>query len=112
MHEFYYSTTKSKGINLRLPLVFIDSVHLLNNFLDNLVKNLCENDFCHLSQEFNANLLDLLNKNIIFPYDSWNSFEKFIEGLPSKHKFDNILTNCEITEKNMNIMLMFAKLLK
>ena len=35
-----------------------------------------------------------------------------MEGLPSKDNFDNILTNCEITEKNMNIMLMFGKLLK
>ena len=43
-------------------LVFIDNVHFLNNSLDNLVKNLESNDFYHLGQEFNANILDLLEK--------------------------------------------------
>ena len=51
-----------KDIKPGLPLLFIDSIYFLNNSLDNLVKNLCENDFDHLSQEFNANLLDLFKK--------------------------------------------------
>ena len=46
----------------------MDSVHSLNNSLDNLVKHLGKNDFHHLKkQEFNANVLDLLEKKNIFP---------------------------------------------
>ena len=35
----------------------------LNNSLHSLVKYLGENDFSHLSHEFNANVLDLLKKS-------------------------------------------------
>ena len=59
-----------------LSLVFIDSVHFLNNPLDNLAENLCENNFYHLSEQFNDNVIDLLIKKK-FPYESCNSFEKF-----------------------------------
>ena len=46
-------------INPELPLVFIDSLHFLNGSLDNLAKNLGENNFYHLSHKFIANVLDL-----------------------------------------------------
>ena len=39
-----------------------------------------------------------------FPYDycdSWDSFSKFKEGLPSKDKFFNTLTNCAISDKKL-----------
>ena len=48
-----------KDINTRPPLAFIDSVYFLNNSIDNLVKNLVENDFYDLS------LLNLFLVNII-----------------------------------------------
>ena len=41
-------------------LVFIDSFQLLNFQLDSLVKNLGDNDFKHLSQEFDIEVLDLV----------------------------------------------------
>ena len=50
-----------------LNQVFTDSVHFLNNLLDSLVKKLGENDFCHLCQEFNANVLQLLQKKLFWP---------------------------------------------
>ena len=62
--SFTIQQPKKKCIKPRLPLVFIDSIHFLHNLLDNLVKNLGENDFYHVSQEFNANALDLLKKRI------------------------------------------------
>ena len=46
-----------KVIDPGLPLVFIDSVHFLNNSYDSLVKNLDEKDFYLLSQEFDADVL-------------------------------------------------------
>ena len=49
---------KKNFINSDLPVVFIDSLHFVSDLLDNLVKNLGENDFYHLSQEFGANVLD------------------------------------------------------
>ena len=53
--SFTTQQPKEKGFKPELPLVFIDSVHFLNNSLDNLIKNLGESDFYHLSQEFNTN---------------------------------------------------------
>ena len=48
--SFTIKQSKKEGIKSGLLLVFINNVY----FLDNLVKNLGENDFYHLSQEFNA----------------------------------------------------------
>ena len=73
--------------------MFIDSVHFLNNSLNNLVKHLRENDFYHLSQEFNANALVLLKKNRFFTCDNRNSLGKFRKGLPSK---DEILNDIKV----------------
>ena len=53
--SFTIKKPEKKGIKPGLPLVFIDSIDFLNNLLDNLIKNLGENDFYHLSQEFNTN---------------------------------------------------------
>ena len=79
MVEKYTSFTikqlKIKGIKPGLPLVFIDSVNFLNNSLDNLVKNLVENDFYHLSQECNAHVLDSVKKIIFFPMTTKIAFE-------------------------------------
>ena len=48
--NFTTTQPKKKDIKPGLPLVLMNSVHFLNNLLDNLVKNLGENDFYHLSQ--------------------------------------------------------------
>ena len=58
--SFTIQQSKEKGNKPGLLLVFIDSVHFLNNSLDNLVKKLGENDFYHLSQGFNTNVLDII----------------------------------------------------
>lgn len=60
--RFTIQQFKKKGIKPGLALVIIDSIHLLNKSPDNLVKTFRENDFYQLSQEFHANLLDLLKK--------------------------------------------------
>ena len=82
-----FSNLKIKDKKSGLPLLFVDSIQILNNSLDNLVKNLVKNDFYHLSQEFNSSVLNLLEKKGFFPYDYWDSFKKLREGLPSKDKF-------------------------
>ena len=64
--SFTIQQPKEKGNKPGLLLVCIDSIYFLDNAIDNLVKNLVENDFYHLSQEFSANVLDLCNKKRIF----------------------------------------------
>ena len=41
---------------------FIDSFQFLNSSLDSLVKNLSIDDFKYLSQEFDNNILNLVNQ--------------------------------------------------
>ena len=64
--SFTIQQPKEKGNKPGLLLVYIDSIYFLDNAIDNLVKNLVENDFYHLSQEFSANVLDLSKKKRIF----------------------------------------------
>ena len=62
------------------------------------MKHLVENHFYHLSKEFNAIILDLFKKKRFFPYGYWDCFEIFEEGLPSKERFYNTLTNFVISD--------------
>ena len=43
-------------------LVFIDSVQFVNSSLDALVKNLSDNDFKYLSQEFSGDLVKVVKQ--------------------------------------------------
>ena len=65
-----------------------------------MVANLVKNDFYHLIEEFNTNVLDLLLRRI-FPYYYWDSFEKFQESLTIKDNFYNTSTNCEVNDKKL-----------
>lgn len=62
--------------------MFIDSVHLLNNLLDILPTNLSR-----LSQEINANVLDLVKKKGFFPMTTGRTLVNFDESLLSKINF-------------------------
>ena len=59
--------------------VFIDSIRFMNSGLDALVKNLIDNDFRYLTQEFNGEQLNLAKQKFLYPYEYINSFEKFSE---------------------------------
>ena len=48
---------------------FIDSFQLLSYSLDSLVKNLAKYDFKYLNQEFDNNVLDLVNQKGFYPYE-------------------------------------------
>ena len=58
-------------------LVFIDSIHFMNSSLDEFVKNLSDNDFKYLSQEFGGELLELVKQKGVYPYKYMNSFKRF-----------------------------------
>ena len=90
-------------------LIFIDGSHFLSSSLDILFRNLNNDDFKYLSQEFDHNKLDLVKQKEFYPYEYMNDFEKFKEKLPCKEKFYGSLTDKKLVTKNMNMLLMFGK---
>ena len=58
---------------------FIDSMQFMNSSLNILVKNLSDNDFKYLSQEFSGDLLQLVKQKGLYPDEYMESFEKFSE---------------------------------
>ena len=79
---------KYMAFTINKNLVFIDSIQFMNSSLDILVKNLTDNDFKHLSQEFTGELLKLVKQKGMNPYKYMDSFEMFTEGkLPDRSNF-------------------------
>ena len=69
-------------------LVFFDSMQFMNFSLDKLVKNLSDEDFKNLVEEFGSKNLELLKQKGVYPYEYMNSFERFNEKkLPAKNIF-------------------------
>ena len=68
--------------------MFIDSMQFMNSSLDKLVKNLSDEDFKYLVEEFVSKHLELLKQKGAYPYEYINSFERFNEEkLPAKKYF-------------------------
>ena len=79
---------KLHGIFLNKNLVFIDSMQFMNSSLDKLVKNLSNEDFKYLEEEFGSKNLELLQQKGAYPYKYMNSFKRFNEEkLPAKNIF-------------------------
>ena len=73
---------------LNKNLVFIDSMQFMNSSLDKLVKNLSDEDFKYLVEEFGFDNLKLLKQKGDYPYEYMNSFKKFDEDkLPARKYF-------------------------
>ena len=73
---------------LNKNLVFIDSMQFMNSSLDKLVKNLSDNDFKYLTEEFGSKNLELLKQKGVYPYEYIDSFKRFNEEkLPDKECF-------------------------
>ena len=51
----------------------------MNSSLDKLVKNLSDEDFKYLLEEFGSKNLKLLKQKGAYPYEYMNSFERFKE---------------------------------
>ena len=69
-------------------LVFIDSMQFMNSSLDKLVKNLSDEDFKYLVEEFGSKNLEILKQKGAYPYEYINSFERFNEEqLPARKYF-------------------------
>ena len=75
---------------LNKNLVFIDSIEFMNSSLEKLVKNLSDNYFRYLTQEFGSKNLELLRQKGAYPYEYMDSFKRFTEEkLPDKECFYN-----------------------
>ena len=73
---------------LNKNLLFIDTMQYMNSSLKILVKNLSDNDFKYLSQEFSSKNLELLKQKDAYPYEYMDSFKRFSKGkLPGKECF-------------------------
>ena len=59
--------------------MFIDSMQFMNSSLDKSVKNLSDEDFRYLIEEFGSENLELLKQKGAYPYEYMNSFERFNE---------------------------------
>ena len=73
---------------LNKNLVFIDSMQFMNSSLEKLVKNLSDNDFKYLTEEFGSKNLELLKQKGAYPYEYMDSFKRFDEEkLPDRECF-------------------------
>ena len=60
-------------------------MQFMNSSLDKLVKNLSDEDFKYLVEEFGSENLEILKQKGAYPYEYMNNFERFNEEkLPSK----------------------------
>ena len=87
------------SFSISSKLGFIDSFQFLSSSLDSLVKNLGQDDFAYLSQEFDNTILDLVKQKGFYPYKYMTDSDKFKEQLPRKEKFYSSLTGKKISDK-------------
>ena len=58
-----------------------------------------------MSQEFDNNILDLVNQKEFYPHEDMSDFERIKEELSSKEKFYSSLTDRNITDKEYEHVL-------
>ena len=92
---------KYMAFTINRDLVFIDSMQFMNSSSDSLVKNLSDNNFKYLSEEFSSELLKLVKQKGVYPYEYMDSFKKFSEDkLPDRCKFFSSFKDKCISEKD------------
>ena len=63
-------------------------MQFMNSSLEKLIKNLSDNDFKYLTEEFGSKNLVLLKQKDAYPYECMDSFKRFgEEKLPDKEYF-------------------------
>ena len=77
--------------------MFIDSMQYMNSSYYELVKNLSDEDFEYLVEEFDSENIELLKQKGDYLYEYINSFERFNEEkLPAKKYFYSSIKDCKI----------------
>jgi hypothetical protein len=78
---------------------FIDSYQFMNESLEKLVANLPKQNFIHTALHTPSDKIDLLLRKGVFPYEYWDSLDRFYEKqLPPKQAFYSKLTGEDITD--------------
>ena len=73
---------------LNKGLVFIDTMQFMNSSVEKLVKNLSDNDFKYLTEEFGSKDLELLKQKDAYAYEYMDSLKRFgEEELPDRECF-------------------------
>ena len=67
---------KYMALFLNKNLVFIDSMQFIDSSLDKLIKNLSDDDFKYLAEEFGSENLELLKQKGAYPFEHMNSLVK------------------------------------
>ena len=74
-------------------------MQFINSSLDKLIKNLSDEDFMYLVEEFGSENLELLKQKGAYPYEYMNSFERFNEEkLPSRKYFYSSIKDGKIVD--------------
>ena len=58
-------------------MAFFFRMQFVRSSPDKLVKNLSDEDFKYLIEEFGSENLELLKQKCVYPYEYMNSFERF-----------------------------------
>ena len=92
------------GIFLNKKIFFIDSVQFMNSSLDKLVKNLSDEDFKYLVEEFGSENLELLKQKDAYTSKYINRFERFKEKMYffSSTKQENIDDHGKISDGHIS----------
>ena len=91
---------KYMAFTINKNLVFIDSKQYMNSSLEKLVKNLSDDGFKHLTQEFGSEDLKLLKQKDAYPYEYMGSCKNiFWKKLPDKKNFYKSLKDGATNDK-------------
>ena len=96
--------------SINSKLSFIESLQFLSSSLDNLVKDLHNDDFKYLNQEFENSVLDLVKQKRFYLYEYMNHFENFNEKLPSKEKMYSSLRGKKLVTKKQHVFNVWKKI--
>ena len=71
-----------------LNLVFIDSMQFMNSSLKKLVRNLADDDFKYLTEEFGSKNLKLLKQKVLILMSTWTVLKDLTKkNFPTKSLF-------------------------
>ena len=94
---------KHMSFSINNKLRFIDSFQFLSSSLDSLVKNLSNDDFKYMTQEFDNNIL--VKRKGFYRYEYMSDFEKSKEKFSSKEKFYSALRGKKNSDKEYDHVL-------
>ena len=93
---------KYMAFTINRNLFFIDSMQFMNSSLDSWFKNLSDNNFKNLSEEFSGEFLRLVKQKGVYPCEYVDSLREFSENkLPDRSKSFKSLKGVCISKKTI-----------